>query len=263
MNIPRIFIGYDKNETVAYHVLSHSIISKASRPVSITPLILNQLPLTRQRDAFQSTEFSFSRFLVPWLCNYEGKAIFMDCDVIATGDICELWDMPMDRTVAVVKHNYQPNMENKFLNQPQSNYPKKNWSSVMVFNNEQCKQLTPERVNTASGAYLHQFQWVEYGDVAEYSMIGELPKVWNVLIGEENQAPLKDAKLIHYTQGTPCFAAYSQCKGANLWRLERDKMTYHNPVGEFHAKASNAGEPNRNSGGTPYPAYSYENPSQR
>ena len=260
-DIVRVMIGYDPNETVALYTLMHSIISRASRPVAITPIVLSQTPLTRPKAEFQSTEFSFSRFLVPWMCGYEGKAIFLDSDIICLADIAELWDMPMDRTVACVKHNYQPNMENKFLNQPQSNYPKKNWSSVMVFNNEQCKQLTPDRVNHATGAYLHQFQWVEYGDVSEYSMIGSLPKVWNVLIGEENQAPLKDAKLIHYTQGTPCFAAYSQCTGANLWRQERDKMTYHNPVGEYHAKASDAGEPNRNSGGTPYPTYGYE--SQR
>ena len=256
MKVPiRVFIGYDSNETVAFHTLAHSIMSRASVPVSITPLILSQLPLTRPRAEFQSTEFSFSRFLVPWLCDYEGRAIFLDCDIICMADIAELWDMPMDKTVAVVKHDYTPNMENKFLNQPQSNYPKKNWSSVMLFNNPMCKQLTPERVNHASGAYLHQFQWVEYGDVPGFSMIGEIPKEWNCLVGEQGQCDINNAKMLHYTRGTPCFAAYSQGPEAGIWHKERDKMMYHNPVGEYHAKASNAGEPNRNSGGTPYPCW--------
>lgn len=239
----RVFIGYDSNETVALYTLMHSIIARASRPVSIIPLVLNQLPMNRPRAEFQSTEFSFSRFLVPWMCGYEGKAIFMDSDMICMADICELWDIPTDRTVSVVKHNYRPNMENKFLNQPQSNYPKKNWSSVMVFNNAHCKALTPERVNTASGAYLHQFQWVEYGDVEAYSMIGELPPEWNHLVGEENQGPIEDAKLIHYTRGTPCFAKYSYGTEAVLWKREMAKMTYHNPVGEFsHEKAAEVSE---------------------
>ena len=238
MNQPLIFIGYDSNEPVAFWTLAHSITVRSSRPVRIIPIVLNQTPLKRPKAEFQSTEFSFSRFLVPWMCNYEGKAIFLDADIICMGDICELWDMKLDRTVSVVKHDYQPNMENKFLNQPQSNYPKKNWSSVMVFNNPMCKALTPERVDTATGAYLHQFQWVEYGDVDEYSMIGELPKEWNYLVGEENQGDINKAKLIHYTRGTPCFPRYSQGFEAILWKREKDKMTYHNPIGEFsHEKA--------------------------
>jgi lipopolysaccharide biosynthesis glycosyltransferase len=237
-DIVRVFLGYDSNESVALYTLMHSIVSRASRPVAITPIVLKQVPLSRPKAEFQSTEFSFSRFLVPWMCGFEGKAIFMDSDIICMADICELWDLPLDRTVSVVKHDYRPNMENKFLNQPQSTYPKKNWSSVMVFNNPLCKALTPTMVNTASGAYLHQFQWVEYGDVEAYSMIGELPREWNHLVGEENQGRIEDAKLIHYTRGTPCFAKYRQCEGSILWHGELAKMTYHNPVGEFsHEKA--------------------------
>lgn len=237
-DIPRIFIGFDSNEVIAYHVLAHSILSRASRPVAITPIVLSQTSLKRPKAEFQATEFSFSRFLVPWMCRYEGKAIFMDCDMIVMGDICELWDLPLDRTVSVVKHNYRPNMENKFLNQPQSNYPKKNWSSVMVFNNPQCRALTPECVDTASGAYLHQFQWVEYGDVDQYSMIGELPPEWNYLVGEENQGDINKAKILHYTRGTPCFAKYSHGPESVLWQNEKYKMAHHNPYGEYsHEKA--------------------------
>ena len=126
MSIPQVFIGYDSNETIALHVLSHSIWSRASKPVSITPLMLDQLPLTRPWEPLQSTEFTYSRFMVPYFMGYQGKALFLDCDMIVTDDICELFDMKLDRAVSVVKHNYTPNPENKFLNQIQSNYPKKN-----------------------------------------------------------------------------------------------------------------------------------------
>ena len=227
LDMPRVMIGYDSNEPVALHVLAHSIITRASRPVQITPIVLNQVPLTRPRAEFQSTEFSFSRFLVPWLCDYEGKAIFMDSDMLCLTDICDLWDMQMNLPVAVVKHDYRPVMENKFLNQPQSNYPKKNWSSLMIFNTDKCP-LTPGQVNESTGAYLHQFKWL-----GDDSMIGELPKAWNYLVGEENQGDINYAKILHYTRGTPCFAKYSHGPEAILWRKERDKMTYHNPIGEY------------------------------
>jgi len=224
----KIFIGYDHNETVAYHVLANSIFSHASVPVSITPLKIEQLPMTRQREEYQSTDFSFSRFLVPWLCGYEGQAIFMDCDMLMRADIADLMDNFDNRyAVQVVKHDYPVKMENKFLDQPQSLYQKKNWSSVMLFNNDRCRKLTPQYVNEATGLMLHQFKWIEESE------IGEISKHWNYLAGEENQCPLVDARLIHYTQGTPCFKKYSQGAAAQLWYQEKNKMLYHNPVGEF------------------------------
>ena len=220
----RIFIGYDPNETVAYHVLAHSIMRHSTWPVSITPLMLDQLPMTRKRDPHQSTEFSFSRFLVPWLCNYEGMAIFMDCDMLMRGDIST---MPCPASaVAVVKHFYTPRAENKFLDQKQSAYEKKNWSSVMYFNNRLCTALTPEYVNTASGLELHQFKWLN-GD----EEIGEIPKDWNHLVGEYSPNP--NAKLVHYTLGTPCFKKYSRCEFAEEWLQEKYLMMHHNTYGEY------------------------------
>lgn len=221
----KIFIGFDPNETVAYHVLANSIIRQSSIPVSITPLMLKQLPMTRPRDLKQSTEFSFSRFLVPYLCNYEGRAVFMDCDMLFRMDIADLWKQSSDKdaAVSVVQHNYQPKTDTKFLDQKQSRYEKKNWSSLMLFNNNKCRSLTKEVVNNESGMYLHQFEWTDD--------IGNLSVSYNHLVGE--YAPNPDAKIVHFTLGTPCFKKYENCEFAREWQGERDLMTSHNRLGEF------------------------------
>lgn len=223
----RCFLGYDPNETVSYHVLAHSILRHASVPVSVTPLVLSQLPMTRERTPKQSTEFSFSRFLVPWLCGFRGTAVFLDCDMLCRGDIADLRGEP-GKAVSVVKHDYTPRPEDKFLGQQQTIYQKKNWSSVMVFDCAQCPMLTPHYVNTASGLELHQFKWLggEYG-------IGALDPVWNCLIGEPNQCAMESAKLWHFTRGTPCFKAFRDCPGAREWEEEKRLMNYHNPIGEY------------------------------
>lgn len=223
----RIFIGYDSNESVAYHVLSNSIMRHASVPVAIIPLILNQLPMTRGREEYQSTEFSFSRFLVPYLCGYMGHAIFMDCDFLCRADIRELMNaVDFHKSVSVVKHDYQPRAENKFLDQKQSLYKKKNWSSMMVFNNAMCDALTPKVVNESSGLYLHQFKWL-----ADDSLVGDIPKDWNHLVGEYEPNP--HAKMVHYTLGTPCFKKYSDCEFADEWYQEKDLLLSYNRAGEF------------------------------
>ena len=176
----RVFIGWDSKEPLAATVLAHSIQRRSSVPVSITFLKLNQLKawFNRERHPLQSTEFSFSRFMVPWLCDYQGFAIFMDCDMLCQGDIARLWDSKdHTKAVQVVKHDYSPLHATKFLNQPQTPYAKKNWSSVMLFNNEKCRALTPDYVNKASGLELHQFKWL-----VNESQIGELPENWNFLV---------------------------------------------------------------------------------
>jgi hypothetical protein len=222
----RVFIGYDPNETVAYHVLAHSIMRHASVPVSITPLKLSQLPMARKRDPKQSTEFSFSRFLVPYLCGYEGQAIFMDCDMLCRTDIATMRGTP-GAAVSVVKHEYAPRPEDKFLGQKQTIYAKKNWSSVMLFDNAQCSALTPEFVNGASGLALHQFKWIDE------SQIGELDKRWNCLISEENQCSVRDAKILHYSRGGPWFMKFHSCDGANDWYSEKAMMLHYNNIGEY------------------------------
>ena len=225
----RVFIGYDPAETVAYHVLAHSIMRHASVPVSITPLVLRQLPMTRERDTRQSTEFSFSRFLVPWLCGFKGEAIFLDCDMLVRADIAEL-RCEKGKSVSVVKHDYTPSTEGKFLGNTQTRYAKKNWSSVMVFDCSGCATLTPEYVNTASGLELHQFKWLG----GEY-LIGSLAHEFNHLVGE--YPPNRAARIVHFTLGTPCFAKYANCEYAEEWHEERRLMLAYDRAGEFSKPA--------------------------
>lgn len=213
----RVFIGWDPNEVVAYHVLAHSIIRHASVPVSITPLKLSQLPMKRARDPKQSTEFAFSRFLVPWLCGYEGEAIFMDCDMLMRDDIAKMTGT-RGAAVSVVQHKYMPRPEDKFLGQQQTVYAKKNWSSVMLFDNEQCRALTPAYVNKASGLELHQFKWLDEDQV------GKLDKSWNHLVQEYEPNP--DAKLVHFTRGGPWFEKYRDVEFAREWRDELALMMH-------------------------------------
>ena len=216
----KVFIGYDAREAAAFSVLSYSIHARSSRPVSITPLILTKLKgvLTRERHPMQSTDFSFSRFLTPYLSDYDGWSIFMDCDMLVLDDIVRLYEMRDDRyAVMVVKHDHVPKESTKFLGEPQTPYQKKNWSSMMLFNNSRCRALTPEYVNTASGLELHQFKWL-----SDDGQIGAIPGYWNHLVGYD--PPRKDVSLVHHTLGGPYFNEYSDCEYAEEWRRELQAM---------------------------------------
>jgi hypothetical protein len=218
----RIFIGFDPRETVAYHVFAHSILARASAPVTIAPLALTQLGrlLTRPRHALQSTDFSFSRFLVPQLCGYEGWAVFFDCDMLMLDDVAKLWALRDERhAVQVVKHRHVPPESIKFLGAAQTKYEKKNWSSAILFNNARCRALTPDYVNTASGLELHQFKWLA-GD----HEIGEIPGRWNHLVDYDPPCAAAEISNLHYTIGGPYFAAYAECGYAREWRAEREAM---------------------------------------
>jgi hypothetical protein len=216
----RIFIGYDPRETVAFSVLAHSINARASAPVSIAPLMLSQLHgvYTRERHPLQSTDFSFTRFLVPYLCGYRGWALFMDCDMLVVDDIARLWALRDERfAVQVVKHNHVPREAVKFLNAAQTKYEKKNWSSVVLFNCARCTAVTPDYVNTASGLELHQFKWL-----GDDGLIGEIPHRWNHLVGYD--AAGVEVSNLHYTQGGPYFDGFEDCDYADDWRREHDAM---------------------------------------
>lgn len=216
----RVFIGFDARETAAWHVLSHSILARATQPVSLVPLNLSNLKgvFWRQPDPLQSTDFSFSRFLTPHLSGYEGWSLFMDCDMLMRDDIARLWALRDDRfAVMCVQHQHQPTETTKFLDKPQTAYGKKNWSSVMLFNNAKCTALTPEYVNTATGLQLHQFKWLA-GD----ELIGALPHRWNHLVGYD--APDPDAANVHFTIGGPYFTEYAGCEHAAEWFAEREAM---------------------------------------
>ena len=215
-----IFIGYDPREAVAFGVLAHSIHARSSQPVSIAPLMLSQLKhiYARERHPLQSTDFSFTRFLVPYLSGHTGWSLFMDCDMLVLDDIAKLWALRDERyAVQVVKHNHVPKEDTKFLGATQTKYEKKNWSSVILFNNAKCRALTPEYVNTATGLELHQFKWLGNDD-----LIGEIPHRWNHLVGYD--APNPDVSLVHYTIGGPYFDEYRDCEHADTWRQERTQM---------------------------------------
>ena len=210
-----ICIGYDPAETVAYHVLCQSILKRSSGPVSFIPINKRNIPEFNRDKGDGSTEFSFSRFLTPYLSGYSGQSIFMDCDMIVRCDIYEVLDhCDLIHDVFVVKHDYVPKTDTKFLGNKQHIYPKKNWSSFMVFNNfmQSCKKLTPGIVNSESGKYLHQFEWTED------HRIGDLPIEWNHLVGEYDPNP--HAKVAHFTLGTPCFEGYENQEFADEWRIE-------------------------------------------
>lgn len=216
-----IFIGYDPREAVAYHTCVNSIIRHASKPVAIIPLALNLFEDYTETHTDGSNQFIYSRFLVPHLMNYEGWAIFIDGDMIVRDDIVELWEsrnLYMD--VMVVKHDYQTKMTEKYLGSKNENYPRKNWSSVIMWN---CatypnRQLTPEFIQKATGAELHRFTWLED------RRIGDLPKEWNWLPDEYGEN--KDAKLLHYTLGTPCFHEFADTPQGSEWHREHMLTDY-------------------------------------
>ncbi|QEX23681.1 hypothetical protein FRZ61_36200 [Hypericibacter adhaerens] len=188
-----VFIGYDPRQPVAYNVLHFSLMRRASRPVAITPLVIQQLPLKRTG----LTPFTFSRFLVPHLCNFEGRALFLDLDMLVQGDIAELFDMADDNAVMVVKS------ASRF-----------EWASVMLFNCAHLdnRKLTPEFVETAEG--LHGINWTD--------KIGSLPPEWNHLVMYD---PPKPAKLVHYTAGMPCYPETKDLGYAAEWMAEFKQAT--------------------------------------
>jgi lipopolysaccharide biosynthesis glycosyltransferase len=216
-----IFIGYDPREAIAFHTCVNSIIRHASQPVSIMPLALNNFGDYTETHTDGSNQFIYSRFLVPHLMGYSGHAIFMDGDMIVRGDIAELWAMRLlDKDVQVVKHDYKTRMTTKYLGSKNEDYPRKNWSSVMIFNcnNYPTRKLTPEYIQKSTGAHLHRFQWTSD------DRVGTLPAEWNWLPDEYGANP--DAKLLHYTLGTPCFHEFATTPMADEWHRERMLTEY-------------------------------------
>jgi hypothetical protein len=225
-NVIKVFIGYDPVESVAWHTMAASIYRQSSRPVAIVPINLQNLNgiLTRPRDPKQSNEFSFSRFLVPYLCNFEGQAIFFDCDQMLRTDIAEIFtaiDEQPAKAVYVVKHTYEPRDDIKYLNTVQYKYPRKNWSSVVLWNCEHVKNrvVTPEFVNNSEGLKLHRFTWLDDND------IGDLDIRWNWLVGEYDDPP-DDVKNVHWTVGGPYFHEYERSDFSNEWFELRKKMLH-------------------------------------
>jgi lipopolysaccharide biosynthesis glycosyltransferase len=216
-----IFIGYDHREAIAYHVCANSIIRHSSKPISFTPLALKNMQDYQETHTDGSNQFIYSRFLVPHLMEYNGWAIFMDGDMLVRDDIDTLWALRDDsKAVMVVKHDYKTKMTEKYLGAKNENYPRKNWSSVILWNcgHAANKVVTPAFIETATGAQLHRFTWLAD------ELVGELPSVWNWLPDEfgANQ----DAKLLHYTLGTPSFHDFATTPMGDEWHRERIYTDY-------------------------------------
>ena len=216
----KIFVGYDPREDIAYQVCKHSILTKQPA-ADVRPLVQKELRdagwYKRPVDKLASTEFTFTRFLVPELANFKGWAMFMDCDMILTTDIKELFDQADDQyAVMCVQHDYTPKEGTKMDGQKQTVYPRKNWSSVVLFNcaHPSNARLTQDMVNDTelNGAYFHRFSWLKDEE------IGELDHTWNYLVGVYDD--IETPKLIHYTEGGPWFENYRDCEFNELWKKE-------------------------------------------
>lgn len=217
----KVYVGWDPREDIAWKVCRHSILRRTDpAEVSVIPLVQSELRqqglYTRAVDTRAATEFSLTRFLTSVLASadgFDGYAVFVDCDFVFVTDILEVLDqIDPTKAVSVVKHDYQPTEAVKMDGCVQYPYPRKNWSSFIVFNcaHSGVRALTPDVVNTAEPSYLHRFSWLNDSE------IGELDKGWNYLEGW--YAPQYDRlKAIHYTLGGPWFEHKRDCDFAQLW----------------------------------------------
>jgi len=213
----KIFIGWDSREEDAYKVCVHTIKKHASKDVEIVPLkrdeLIKQGLYTRDEGGNVSTEFAYTRFLTPHLTGYKGWALFIDCDFLFTRDVAELFSLADPQyAVMCVQHDYTPSAAIKMDGQKQVAYPRKNWSSCVLWN---CGHpanaiITPDIVNTETGAFLHRFQWLSD------NLIGELPLEWNWLEGEYEK-PDEIPAVIHYTNGGAWFKECQDVDYAQEW----------------------------------------------
>lgn len=222
-----VFAGYDGREAVGYHTFCQSVIENSTEPVSILPLSLSMMGKVYgggQRDG--TNEFIYSRFLIPYLMGYEGFAIFVDgSDMLCRGDLAELWALRDElKAVQVVQHDYKTKHPRKYVGSAieagNEDYPRKNWSSVMIMNfaHFAWKKITPELVAKAQGSFLHRFEFIED------RFIGSLPIEWNWLADEYGQN--QDAKLLHWTAGIPAFKGYEDAMHANEWFRVRNRANH-------------------------------------
>ena len=212
MELIRLVVGFDQREAIAYHVFVQSVIQNSNNPISFHPLSKKALSFYNETHSDRSNAFTYSRFLTPYLMNFEGWAIYLDGDMVCQEDISLLWKLKdSSKAVQVVKHEYKTKSNMKYLKNINVDYPKKNWSSVIIWNcsHPKNKVLAPEFISSSDGKFLHRFMWLDEDD------IGEIPAEWNWLATEYSPNP--DAKLIHYTLGTPCFSKYSQSEMSDEW----------------------------------------------
>jgi len=222
----KVFVGYDTREDIAYQVCKHSLEAR-NKHVEVTPLVQNKLReagwYTRPVDKLASTEFTFTRFLIPELTNFNGWALFCDSDIIFLNDVKELFDQADDKyAVMCVKHDYTPKEGIKMDGQTQTVYPRKNWSSVMLVNcgHPSNAKLDMDLVNdpNITGAYLHRFSWLPDEEVGEFS------HEWNWLTDWYKEGIDGTPKALHYTEGGPWFENYRNCPWHSTWKIELQEM---------------------------------------
>ena len=220
----KIYIGFDDNEVSAYHACVNSIEHNTKSPVTVLPLqqdeLRNNKIYNRPIDDLGSTQFTFTRFLVPYLCEYEGWSLFIDCDFIFLDDIDKLFSLCDDRyAVMCVKHDYRPTSNTKMGGKTQYVYPRKNWSSLVLWNNAHPanSKVTPSLVNTESAQFLHRFTWLDDSD------IGSVSHEWNWLVDWYTEPIDGKPKALHYTEGGPWIDGYYNCSYNKEW-YKYDRM---------------------------------------
>lgn len=210
-----IFIGYDSRESICYDTCKMSLKETSSVDTTVQPIKIDELNVyNRSTDPTAATEFTYSRFLVPYLSEYQGWSLFCDCDFIFVDDISNLISLIDDQyAVMVCKHDYKPTAKTKMDGQIQTMYPRKNWSSLVLWNNTHVKnkQITPDVVNTQTGKFLHRFEWLEDHE------IGSIPVVWNWLVGWYKEPDDGAPRALHYTEGGPWFDSFKDCEYAEQW----------------------------------------------
>ena len=219
-----IYIGYDSKEDIAYRVCKYSILKRSKPNIKVTSLKLYELVTnklySRAIDPLASTEFTYSRFLVPALNKYKGWAIFCDCDFIFFEDVSKILEnLDNSKAVYCVQHDYTPKEKHKMDGQKQTIYPRKNWSSFILFNcsHPSNKKLSIDLVNSETGSFLHQFKWLKDSE------IGSLDERWNWLEGWTSNHNSKKPFAVHYTRGGPWFDEWQDVEFANEWISERDE----------------------------------------
>ena len=216
----KVYVGWDSREDIAYQVCEHSI-KRRDPGAEVIPLKQKEMRESglyrRDIDKLASTEFTFTRFFIPFLQDYKGWAVFCDCDFVWKVPAKELEQYCDDsKAVVCVQHDYTPQEGTKMDGQIQTVYPRKNWSSMVLWNcsHEKNKLLTPDLINKESGAFLHRFQWLEDKD------IGSLPHHYNWLVGWYKEPKDGQPKVLHYTEGGPWFEGYRDCEYADDWKKE-------------------------------------------